>query len=53
MSGDATAAGCAVVTGGTFGIGRAIALGLVRRGWPVVAFGLEGGEVSRIAGGGR
>ncbi len=46
------AAGCAVVTGGTFGIGRAITLGLVRRGWSVVAFGLEARQVSSTAGGG-
>jgi NAD(P)-dependent dehydrogenase (short-subunit alcohol dehydrogenase family) len=53
MSGaGAAAAGCAVVTGGTFGIGRAIALGLARRGWPVVAFGLEARQVSSIAGDG-
>jgi len=45
-------AGCAVVTGGTFGIGRAIALGLARRGWPVVAFGLEARQVSSVAGDG-
>jgi NAD(P)-dependent dehydrogenase (short-subunit alcohol dehydrogenase family) len=52
MSGTGAAAGCAIVTGGTFGIGRAIALGLARRGWPVVAFGLEARQVSSVAGGG-
>lgn len=41
---------CAVVTGGTFGIGRAITLGLARRGWPVIAFGLEARQPSSIAG---
>ena len=30
-----------LVSGGTFGIGRAITLGLARRGHAVVAFGLE------------
>ena len=30
-----------IVSGGTYGIGRAVTLELARRGWPVVAFGLE------------
>jgi NAD(P)-dependent dehydrogenase (short-subunit alcohol dehydrogenase family) len=38
-----------IVTGGTFGIGRAITLGLARRGHPVVAFGLETAQVSSLA----
>jgi NAD(P)-dependent dehydrogenase (short-subunit alcohol dehydrogenase family) len=38
-----------IVTGGTFGIGRAITLGLARRRHPVVAFGLETAQVSSIA----
>jgi NAD(P)-dependent dehydrogenase (short-subunit alcohol dehydrogenase family) len=38
-----------VVTGGTFGIGRAITLGLAARGHAVVAFGLEAPQVSSTA----
>lgn len=38
-----------IVTGGTFGIGRAITLGLARRGYGVVAFGLEAPQVSSTA----
>jgi NAD(P)-dependent dehydrogenase (short-subunit alcohol dehydrogenase family) len=38
-----------LVSGGTFGIGRAITLGLARRGHAVVAFGLESPQVSSIA----
>jgi NAD(P)-dependent dehydrogenase (short-subunit alcohol dehydrogenase family) len=38
-----------IVTGGTFGIGRAITLGLAVRGYRVVAFGLEAPQVSSIA----
>jgi NAD(P)-dependent dehydrogenase (short-subunit alcohol dehydrogenase family) len=38
-----------IVTGGTFGIGRAITLGLARRGHKVVAFGLESPQVASIA----
>jgi NAD(P)-dependent dehydrogenase (short-subunit alcohol dehydrogenase family) len=45
-----TAAGKVVlVSGGTFGIGRAITLGLATRGHAVVAFGLEAPQVSSIA----
>lgn len=33
--------GTAIVTGGTYGIGRAIALELARRGWRLVVCGLE------------
>lgn len=45
-----TAAGKVVlVSGGTFGIGRAITLGLARRGHSVVAFGLESPQVSSTA----
>ncbi len=39
----------AIVTGGTFGIGKAITLTLARRGWRVVAFGLESRQLSSIA----
>lgn len=39
----------AVVTGGTFGIGKAIAFTLARRGHAVVAFGLESKQISSIA----
>lgn len=39
----------AVVTGGTFGIGAGISMGLARRGWRVVAFGLEAQQLSSIA----
>lgn len=38
-----------LVSGGTFGIGRAITLGLARRGHHVVAFGLEAAQVSSMA----
>jgi NAD(P)-dependent dehydrogenase (short-subunit alcohol dehydrogenase family) len=31
----------AIVTGGTFGIGAGISVGLARRGWRVVAFGMD------------
>jgi NAD(P)-dependent dehydrogenase (short-subunit alcohol dehydrogenase family) len=39
----------ALVSGGTFGIGRAITLGLARRGHSVAAFGLEAPQVSSTA----
>lgn len=39
----------AVVTGGTFGIGKAIAFTLARRGYAVVACGLESKQISSIA----
>jgi NAD(P)-dependent dehydrogenase (short-subunit alcohol dehydrogenase family) len=39
-----------IVTGGTFGIGRAITLGLAGRGHEVVAFGLESRQLSSVAG---
>ncbi|MDQ0260846.1 SDR family NAD(P)-dependent oxidoreductase [Sinomonas atrocyanea] len=39
----------AVVTGGTFGIGRDITLGLAEKGHSVVAFGLEAAQVSSTA----
>jgi NAD(P)-dependent dehydrogenase (short-subunit alcohol dehydrogenase family) len=35
------AQGAVIVSGGTYGIGRAITLTLAAAGWPVVAFGLE------------
>jgi NAD(P)-dependent dehydrogenase (short-subunit alcohol dehydrogenase family) len=38
-----------IVTGGTFGIGRAVTLGLAARGHSVVAFGLETAQVSSTA----
>lgn len=38
-----------IVTGGTFGIGRAITLGLAGRGYHVTAFGLESRQVSSTA----
>jgi NAD(P)-dependent dehydrogenase (short-subunit alcohol dehydrogenase family) len=39
----------AIVTGGTFGIGAGISVELARRGWHVVAFGLDAAQVSSIA----
>jgi len=41
--------GTVIVTGGTFGLGREITLCLARKGWSVVAFGLETKQVSSIA----
>jgi NAD(P)-dependent dehydrogenase (short-subunit alcohol dehydrogenase family) len=38
-----------IVTGGTFGIGRAITLTLARRGHRVVAFGVEARQASSLA----
>lgn len=38
-----------IVTGGTYGLGLEIALGLARRGHRVVAFGLEEAQLSSIA----
>lgn len=38
-----------IVTGGTYGLGREISLTLARRGWSVVAFGLEERQVSSLA----
>lgn len=38
-----------IVTGGTYGIGRAIALRLATRGYGVVAFGLDAPQISSIA----
>jgi NAD(P)-dependent dehydrogenase (short-subunit alcohol dehydrogenase family) len=38
-----------IVTGGTFGIGRAITLTLSRQGHQVVAFGLDAPQISSIA----
>jgi NAD(P)-dependent dehydrogenase (short-subunit alcohol dehydrogenase family) len=38
-----------IVTGGTFGIGAGISTGLARRGWRVVAFGLDAPQISSIA----
>jgi len=39
----------AIVTGGTFGIGAAISVDLARRGWRVVAFGLDAPQLSSVA----
>ncbi len=39
----------AIVTGGTYGIGRAITLALAARGWRVVAFGLEAKQIGSMA----
>jgi NAD(P)-dependent dehydrogenase (short-subunit alcohol dehydrogenase family) len=47
MSGRVT-----IVTGATFGLGRSIAIGLAKRGHPVVALGLEQRQISSIAEGG-
>jgi NAD(P)-dependent dehydrogenase (short-subunit alcohol dehydrogenase family) len=44
-----SAARVVIVTGGTFGIGRAITLGLAARGHTVVSFGLEAPQVSSTA----
>lgn len=38
-----------IVTGGTYGLGRSISLGLARRGWSVLAFGLEARQISSEA----
>ncbi len=38
-----------LVTGGTFGIGAGISMELARRGWRVVAFGLDAPQPSSIA----
>jgi NAD(P)-dependent dehydrogenase (short-subunit alcohol dehydrogenase family) len=38
-----------IVTGGTFGIGRTIALGLAERGHSIVALGLNARQISSIA----
>ena len=42
----------AIVSGGTYGIGRAITLALARAGYDVVAFGLEARQLSSVAGDG-
>lgn len=39
----------AIVTGGTYGIGRAITLTLARRGHQVVAFGLDARQIGSVA----
>lgn len=41
--------GSVIVSGGTFGIGRAIAVELARRGFPVLAFGLEARQPGSLA----
>jgi NAD(P)-dependent dehydrogenase (short-subunit alcohol dehydrogenase family) len=42
-----------IVTGGTYGIGRAITLELARKGWNVVAFGLDERQLGSVAERGR
>lgn len=39
----------AIVSGGTYGIGRGITLSLAGRGWQVVAFGLESRQIGSAA----
>ena len=41
--------GCVIVTGGTYGLGREITLCLARKGWRVLAFGLEAKQITSIA----
>ncbi|TXL70164.1 SDR family oxidoreductase [Vineibacter terrae] len=41
-----------IVSGGTFGIGKAISVTLAQRGWQVVAFGLDAPQPSSTAAGG-
>lgn len=43
----------AIVTGGTYGIGRAVTLTLASRGYRVVAFGLDARQVGSVAENGR
>ena len=42
----------AIVSGGTYGIGRGVVLELARRGWNVVGFGLDGRQPGSAAEGG-
>lgn len=42
-----------IVTGGTYGIGRAVTIKLAERGWTVVAFGLDDRQVGSVAEAGR
>ncbi|MET0436916.1 MAG: SDR family oxidoreductase [Devosia sp.] len=48
-----TTTGFALVTGGTSGIGKAVALGLARAGWTVTICGRRAELVEEIAGGGQ
>lgn len=41
--------GAVIVSGATYGIGKAVARLLAERGWPVVAFGLETPQASSVA----
>ncbi len=43
----------AIVTGGTYGLGRGVTLELARRGWRVVAFGLDARQPGSAAENGR
>jgi NAD(P)-dependent dehydrogenase (short-subunit alcohol dehydrogenase family) len=38
-----------IITGGTFGIGAAVSVDLARRGWRVIAFGLDAPQLTSIA----
>ena len=49
---DASSGRVAIVSGGTFGIGQAISLLLARRGYRVVAFGLDAAQPGSTAEGG-
>lgn len=42
-----------IVTGGTYGIGRAVTVALAQRGWTVVACGLDARQVGSVAENGR
>jgi len=48
-----TTTGFALVTGGTSGIGKAVALGLAKAGWTVTICGRRAELVEEIAGGGQ
>lgn len=48
-AGDAERDKVAIVTGGTYGLGRGITLELAGRGWKVVAFGLDSRQPGSVA----